>query len=235
MDFFDATKVQPSQGGGAHPLGIFDAMISDTKAASTKDGQNGMLVVTFTTPAGVISSRYNLWNSSAQAVEIARKELSALCHVTSIYRLSFPKLPDGSPNMTLAAAELRNARCKIEVTEQLDKERKPTGYVEIKRVLDVNGNEPGKVDPPPQPQQQPGQQTTQNPGQQGWGGTQQAQPNPQANPAIQNWGNPGQVPPNTQSPQNSQGAPQQQQPNAGWTQQQNPSGAAPPPPWGNRG
>lgn len=225
MDFFDATNIPPVQAGGAHPIGIFDAVVSGTEAKSTKDGLNGMFVVTFQTPAGTISNRYNLWNNSPQAVEIAQKQLSALCHVTNIYRISFPKNSDGSPNMAMAGHELRNARLKIDVVPQLDKERKETGYVEVKRVLDTNGNEPGgKPNPAPQPQQQ--QTNAAQP--QGWNtpGTTNPNPNPNPNqaptgPQIQNWG--PQAQPNP--------APQANQPQQGWQQNQPQQGVIPPAPW----
>lgn len=218
MDYFDATNIPPSQGGGAHPIGIFDATISGTMAAATKDKSGGMFVVEFTTPVGRIDNRYNLWNQSLQAVEIASKQLSALCHATGVFRINFPKNPDGSPNMPMAGAELRNARCKIEVAEQLDKERKPTGYVEVKRVLDTNGNEPGRA-PASQPQPQ-AQQSGTSPGP-AWGA--QAQPN---NPTQGN----GQWQPGT-----SQAQPQSNAAPGGWQQQpQGNANANPNPPWGSK-
>ena len=168
---FDATQFTPSQGGGAHPLGIFDAQVSMTECKPSKnDPQNaGLFEVEFTTPAGRIVKRYNLWNPSTQAVEIAQKELSALCYATGIFRLDFNN--DG--------AAIRGARCKIDVQQQIDsKTKQPTQYVEVAKVLDLNGNEPGRPsNPAPQTQaapQAPAAPMTQQPGG-GWGNT-QAQP-----------------------------------------------------------
>jgi hypothetical protein len=182
MEFFDATQVEPQQGLSKHPAGMFDFLISSTYGKTTKAGDGGMLVVEFTSPAGRIENRYNLFNNSAQAVDIAQKQLSALCHAVGVFKLSFPKNPDGSPNLPMMAAELRNARGRMEVGPQQNNAE----YMEVKRVFDVNGNEPGKSgNAAPQPQQQPQQQApmTQN-GQGGWGGQpQQQNPAPQQNTA----------------------------------------------------
>lgn len=196
---FDARQIQPRQAGDAHPPGKFQATISNTSIVATKDNSGGMFVVEFTTPAGTIVNRYNLWNSSPKAVEIAQHELSALCHATGVFALDFQN--DG--------AALRGARCMIDVGNQTDKEGKPTNYMEIKKVLDPNGNEPGKNAPQGQPTNQPTQPQNQPPMQQnqpggawgnspqnnvppanqgGWGGNPAPNPAPAGNPASPPWG-----------------------------------------------
>ncbi len=90
-DTFDATNVKPRQGFDIHPAGMFDFQISNTYIKPTASNDGGMFVVEFTTPAGRIENRYNLWNKSETAVKIAQGELSALCHATGVYRISFPK------------------------------------------------------------------------------------------------------------------------------------------------
>lgn len=207
-DVFDATTVQPAQGGMAHPAGLFEFGITNTYAKANKGNTGGMLVVEMTSPAGRIENRYNLWNQSPQAVEIAQKELSALCHAVNIYKITFPKDPSGNPIPDRAGFELRGGRGRMEVTPQLDREGKPNGYMEVKKVFDINGNEPGKTGSAPQPQpaqSQPMQtqpngawatpnaqpQPNPNPAPQGWGGGQPAQPQQQANPTPP-WGAPKQ-------------------------------------------
>lgn len=205
---FDASQFQPNQGGQAHPVGKFPFTISHTECVQTKDQQGGMFVVTLTSPSGEIKNRYNLWNSNAKAVEIAHGQLSALCHATGVFKLDWQN----------EGAALRGARGMMEICYQKGEEptaEKPAGgYVEVKKVFDVNGNEPGKG---PAPAAQPLQQA----------------PQQQVNP----WPNQ----PNGQSPQQ---APMQQQPNGGWQPPaqapaaQQPAwtqGAAPPaPPWANK-
>ncbi len=178
---FDASQFTPSQAQGAHPAGVFDATISNTLIKPTKAADGGLFEVEFSTNSGRISNRYNLWNPSPQAVEIAHKELSALCYATGIFKLDFRN--DG--------AALRNARCKIEVAKQANSE-----YMEVKRVLDMNGNEPGRA---PAPASVPmtrdanggwGAQTepAKPAALAGWSSTQaQPQSNPPANPNAPPW------------------------------------------------
>lgn len=210
---FDANQHQPIQGvGEGHPKGKFPATITNTSIEPTKDGTGGMFVVEFNTSGGSIKNRYNLWNANAKAVEIAHRELSALCYATGVIRL----------DMNNDGAALRNARLQIEVDDQKDKEGKPNGYVEVKKVLDPNGNEPGKA-PANQPQPQ-GQQG-------GWGGAaqqaavQQQQPPMQSNPSG-GW----QAPPAQSTPPAAPPA----QSGGGWPNSQTASVPAAAPPWGTK-
>lgn len=238
---FDATQFAPKQIGDTHPTGKFPATITNTSIEPTKDNVNrvpgcendGMFIVEFTTPAGTIAMRYNLWNKVAKAVEIAQGQLAALCHAIGVYKLDF--LNDG--------AVLRGSRCQIDVADQLDNERKPNGYTQIKKVYDPNGNEPGK----PPTQQQPAQQGFNAPTQQnapmtqqpngGWGQsgpTQQPGPGPAQQTAVgpSNWGasNTGAAQNNAPPPNVNNGpAPQ----TGGWQQNQAPQqgNQGGPPPW----
>jgi hypothetical protein len=160
---FDATGIAPSQGGGAHPPGTFPFVIGNTYGQENKDKTGGMLVVQFTTQMGSILSYYNLFNPSEKAVEIARKELSALSHATGVFKLSFLDTNNVVLPMSEWARELRGARGVIDIGPQVGNEK----YMEVKKVYDQGGNEPGKGPAAsPQPQQ----------GQQGW-----AAANPQQN------------------------------------------------------
>ncbi len=223
---FDATQHDPHQGSPSHPVGKFPATITSTEIKPTSKNDGGMFVVEFTTQAGKITNRYNLWNSSPQAVEIAHKQLSALCHCVGVYKI----------DMNNDGAALRNAQCMIQVG--LQKGQPEGGYTELQRVFDRNGNEPGKVGAGiqpaggPAPQQQPTQ--AQSPAAPAWGGPPQGQ-TPQQAPTQPAWsgppqGQPAQAPWNGGPPQQSQ-QPQQPQPQwapAGGPAQQPQNGA---PPW----
>lgn len=226
MDAFDARTVQPSQGMEGHPPGRFPFTITNTYAKENSAQTGAMLVVELTSDVGRIENRYNIWNNSAKAVEIAQKELSALCYAVNIFRVTFPRLPDNSYDMANAARELRGGRGIMEVAPQTDKDGKPNGYMEVKKVLDANGNEPGKSGSAPQPQQpQQSQPMTQQP-QGGWGnGNNQPAANPAPNAAPQGWGN---QQPQQQPQAQPQGQPQGWSPNAGGA----PAGG--PPPWGSK-
>lgn len=215
---FDATKVEPKQVGGAHPVGNkFPFTITDVNVVETSAKDGGMLMVEFTSPAGSIRNNYNLWNKSAQAVEVAQKQLSALCHAVGVFQIG-----------TNQGKELIGAKGLMDINFQKGQEpsaEKPEGgYVELKKVYDINGNEPGKAPAQgqvssgfaPQAQGQPPQ------AQAGAWNTapaqapQQPPPNQQWNAAPQQGSNPAPAP-----------AP------AGW--QPGGAGAAPSaPPWGQR-
>lgn len=131
---FDANQHAPKQLGGIVPPGKWPFVIADTDVVPTKANDGGMFIVTFDTPHGRIAMRYNLWNQSPKAVEIAYGQLSALCHATGVYQLG---------SWTNKGAALRNATGMIEVA--LQDADKPDGYTEVRRVFDKNGNEPGKA------------------------------------------------------------------------------------------
>lgn len=219
---FDASQFKPLNGFDKHPVGKFPFTISNTEIKGTKDGSGGMFVVEFTTSAGRMTNNYNIWNNSPKAVEIAHGQLSALCHATGVFRIEWAN--DG--------AALRNARGMIEVGFQRGEEptaEKPEGgYVEVKKVFDANGNEPGRAPSNVQPQgvQPPG--TSPSPLQQQpggtWGG---AQPQPQQQPTGvapnaggSGWSGASAAPQQNQQPQGGAA------PGQAW--QQGPGTAAPP-------
>lgn len=219
---FDATQYQPNQGAPKHPDGKFPAIISGAAVNPNKDQQGGHLAVTFKTQHGEITRRYNLWHASQDTVRIAHEQLSALCHAVGRMQIDM-----SNPN-----AALMNSQCVIEVGPQA----KNPAYNEVLRVLDMNGNEPGKGAPTgggfPGGGQAPGgfpggQQPPQQPNP-GWGAPQpQQQPNPAPQGQQAPWGAPqggGQPQPQPQGQPwpgpggNQQPAPQaqpQQQPPAG--------------------
>jgi hypothetical protein len=220
---FDARSVQPQQGSGRHQIGNkFPAKITGTEVKQVQGKQAGLFAVEFTSPGGTIVNNYNLWNDNETARKIANQELSALCHATGIFQLDFKN--DG--------AALRGGGCLIDVNFQKGHEpsaEKPDGgYVEIKKVYDMAGNEPGKGPAPqaqsPQQSYQPAQQQTapQQANQGNWGGG--APPQQQAAPQ-QSWGGNGQ--------QANNSAPNQAAGTGGW--QQNANGPATAnPPWGGQ-
>lgn len=212
---FDASQFKPQYTMGGHPKGRFQATITNTEIKETKDKTGGMFCVEYTTPAGKIEDRFNLWNTSPQAVQIAQNQLSALCYVTGIFKIDFNN--DG--------AALRGAKLQIDVDDQKDKQGNPNGYVEVVKIMDMQGNEPGKTSGGAPQQGQGGAPMTAQPGG-GWG-------NPQGAPA--NAGAPG----GWQQPNQQQANPnppvQQQQPQGGaWQPGQQPGSNAGAPPWANR-
>ncbi len=197
MFVFDANAHDPKQTGGKHPPGNkFPFAITSTEVKAVKDGGGKKYFeVTLTSPAGSIRNNYNLWNDSKTAVDIALGQLSALCHATGIFKVTFAN--DGKEGVD--GKELIGGKGLMDIGFQAGQEpsaeRPEGGYVEVKRIYDVNGNEPGKGQAQQASSgfgaQQPAQQPT-PPVQQGWG-NQPANPAPQtqANPAPSGGWQPG--------------------------------------------
>lgn len=186
---FDANQFAPKQLGESHPIGKFPFTITGTTIEENKEKTGGFFKVDFTSPVGVAVMRYNLWNQSAKAVEIAHGQLSALCHAVGIFKLDWGN----------EGAALRNGKGMMEIGYQKGEEPTPEkpsgGYTEVKKVYDANGNEPGK---PPQQggtmqggmaQPQANAPMRENAGG-GWGQPQGQQNQPQGNQQPSGWGNP---------------------------------------------
>lgn len=219
---FDPNQHDPSQGGGGQlPVGKHPVVIVGDEVKANKSNNGGfiefsMQIIDGPAKGSTGAHRLNLYNQSAQACEIASKQLSAICHATGQFRLG----ANGDDTSVL-----HNIPFIIEVGLQKDPDAAAKGYTEVKRVFTVNGDEPGKQPQGQQPAQQqaaPAQQFGQ-PAQQFAAPQQQAptqqQPQQQAAPA---WG----------APQQQAAPAQEQQPaQTGWNQQPAqqaaPSGAMP--------
>ena len=191
---FNANQFEPSQSGGGHPPALkapFTVTGCAIKENSAKDG--GYFEVEFTSPMGSIIHRYNIWNKTPQAVEIAHGQLSALCRAVGRYQIDWGN----------EGAALKGAQGLMDVGYQKGEEPSEAnpnakGYTELKKVYDMAGNEPGKS-AQPQPQQnatQPQSQPLQQQPGGSWGNQPTQQPQaPQPTPEGQAW-QPGGGPPN---------------------------------------
>lgn len=86
---FDATKVEPSSPMEAVPAGSYPCRIVDTEIKETKAGTGKYLMLTMDIldpnyKGRKLFDRLNLWNPNQQAVDIANKTLSAICHAVGI-------------------------------------------------------------------------------------------------------------------------------------------------------
>lgn len=84
---FDATQVAPSQPFEVIPAGKYKVQVTDSDMRPTKDGDGKYLWLEMEILEGEyqgrkIWDRLNLVNQNQQAVEIAQRSLSALCHAT---------------------------------------------------------------------------------------------------------------------------------------------------------
>jgi hypothetical protein len=109
---FNAAEVQPQQSFDALPPGRYEAIISASEMKDTKAGTGQYLQLTFDVVGGQYEgrklwSRLNLVNPNATAVQIAERELSAICHCVGIL------VPQDSE-------ELHDALLVIDVIQELN-------------------------------------------------------------------------------------------------------------------
>lgn len=131
---FDANQHEPAAGQSAIPADTYNLEIASTAIEDLKDdkGQTfkvGSKVTDGPYAGAILYKRYNLWNKmSAENSRISHNELSALSHVTGIFKI----------DMNNAGAALKGARYRAKVTNDGQ-------YNEIKEVFDVNGNKPAQA------------------------------------------------------------------------------------------
>lgn len=230
---FNAQQFDPTQGVGSLPIGKHPVIVESSEVKANKANDGGYLQLNLRITDGPQQGttgayRLNLYHSNPQTAEIAHRQLSAICHVIGVFNVQ-------------DSQQLHNIPFIAEVGLQKGEEAAQKGYTEVKKVFDINGNEPGKAGqgaPAAQPQQQPAaqggfgqQQPAQQPAAQpqgnapAWGGGQPAQQQPQGAPA-------GNAPAWGQQPAQQPAAQQPAQQAGGWQQ----GGAAPAggAPWGQR-
>jgi hypothetical protein len=234
---FDANQVEPTSFAPPPVLGEYHVRIIESEPKTTKDNSGGYLnVILEILDPGPYQGRkipynLNIFNANQQTVEIAYRQLSALCHVTHVFNVQDTQQLHGIPFIASIGPQSGNPQ-----------------YSNVFYVKDINGNLPGKAGQPAAPQQpapttQPAwapqaPQAPAAPAAPAWGAPQpqipttqptapwgapapQQPPAPPAQPAAPVWGAPQQQPP--QQP----AAPAQPQP--AWAP---PGGAQPAaPPW----
>lgn len=86
---FDPNLITPYTGSnGKLPVGLHRVMIVNSEVTQTKSGNGGFLALTMRVIDGECAGqegieRVNLWNSNETAVDIAKRTLSTICHVTN--------------------------------------------------------------------------------------------------------------------------------------------------------
>jgi hypothetical protein len=188
---FNAQQFDPSQSSGQLPVGRHPVVVDKSEVKATKAGDGGYLELTLKIIDGPQTGttgamRLNLYAQSQQASEIAHRQLSAICHAIGQFMIN-------------DSAQLHNHPFIVEVSPQ----KNDPQYTEVKKILDINGNEPGKAPAPQQAIQQPAPQAQFAPA------AQQAatfgNPTPSVQPA---WGS---SPAPEAAPQPAWGQPAQQQ------------------------
>ena len=122
---FNANEVPPAEALDAVPAGKYIAVITESEVKPTKSGSGHFLELTFEIIESELKgrkvwARLNLDNPNAQAVQIARGELSAICHAIGVMQ------PKDSAELHNLPLEI-SVRCKKrEDSDELSNEIK--GY-----------------------------------------------------------------------------------------------------------
>lgn len=99
---FDATQVDPSQSFDPIPAGEYQAQLVESSMESLKSGQGEYLKLQFEVMAGPFAGRRLFTNlclrhPNTQTVEIAQRQLSALCHAAGVFQLQDSQQLHGRP------------------------------------------------------------------------------------------------------------------------------------------
>ena len=154
LQAFDATQWDPTQSAGQLPVGKHKVVITDSEVKANSANTGGYLALTLEVTEGpsVGASgvmRLNLYSQSQKAVEIAHRELSALCHSVNVYNVQDSKQLHNIPFMV----EVGNQKPTQEQEARRAAGEEVTLYTEVKKIFDVNGNAPGKKGAAQQPAQ----------------------------------------------------------------------------------
>lgn len=197
---FDASQYNPEMGIGQLPVGRHIVIIEKDEIKKAQASDGGYLQLDLKCVQGEAQGqgqayRLNLYNQNPKTVDIAMRQLSAVCYAVGVLGIN------GDTSV------LWNLPFMVDVALQKGDEAKEKGYTEVIRVLTVNGEEikagmtPGG--------------NRQNSQQQGGGFGQQAQQTNQGG----GFGQPQQQQNQNQNQQQEQQT--QQQPQFGQPQQQN--------------
>ncbi len=86
---FNAEEVEPSSSFDPIPAGWYQAIISNSELKATRDGYGEYLSLTLQVIEGqyenrLVFARLNLKNANDKAVDIARKDLAAICRAVGV-------------------------------------------------------------------------------------------------------------------------------------------------------
>jgi len=145
---FNARTVAPQVALDPVPEGWYKVVIDKSNVKPTRDGQNGMIELQCKIIEGQFQTRVlyynlNLWHNNATTVEIAYKQLSAICHVVGQYDIN---APDNAPADNYLPM-LHNVPFMVHAVVTQG-ERGPINN--IRGLKDTMGNDPGKGGQAPQ-------------------------------------------------------------------------------------
>lgn len=138
---FDATTVTPDAGvGDPLPTGWYNVSIDESDIKPTQDGTGAYLKLRFTVLDGQYQGRklfenLNIRNNNQQTVEIAQRQLSAICHAVGVLK------PGKSQELHDKPLKVRVGQKKAEAG--FDAGNKITAYKNVNEQVDVAGGDAG--------------------------------------------------------------------------------------------
>jgi len=117
---FDATQIEPNDRPEAIPAGKYKCVAIESEFKDTKDGKGKFLQFCFEVIEGEYKGRrlwdrLNLVNSNAEAVNIARRTLSAICHAVNVMQPNDSAQLHNLPMIVKVALTSYNGEPKNEV------------------------------------------------------------------------------------------------------------------------
>lgn len=145
---FDAMQVKPATIGQQLPVCAegYPVIITASEFKSTaNDANQGYLDLTLQVIEGEFAGvqthyRLNLYNNSEKAVEIAKGQLSAICHVTGVFQVADSAQLHNIP----FRAVVGNQKLTAEQQEAKSRNEEVVPFTEVKGVLGYDGSVPGK-------------------------------------------------------------------------------------------
>ncbi len=127
LGHFDASTVAPAQVLNAIPAGEYPAMVTASQMKATKDNNGEYLELVLEIQDGEFKGRrlwdrLNLNNRNSQAVEIAQRQLSALCHAIGVMQVT-------------DSEQLHHKPCTVKVSVRQEAGREPTNEVKGYKAL----------------------------------------------------------------------------------------------------
>jgi len=141
LDGFDASNVPEQQEFSALPEGQYVVIATASEMKPTKSGTGQFLQVTFEVLDGPqkgrkVWSRMNLVNQNQTAVDIAQRELGAICRAVGVIK---PK----------DSSELHNKPLHITVAVEIDDRKRESNTIKKYEAINVGGGAPAPVGAPP--------------------------------------------------------------------------------------
>lgn len=119
---FDASNIDPSPRFDPIPAGDYSVIITGSDTKMTKDGTGKYLELALEIQGGEFAGRklfdrLNLWNNNRQAVEIAQRQLSQICHAIGVLQVADSEQLHYKP--LTAMVKLRPAREQFDASNEI--------------------------------------------------------------------------------------------------------------------